>query len=191
MSGEADPNALVSLVKAETEVDARALCAHLGAHGVEAVIQGEHHRSMLGVLGAYIEPALLVKASELEQARRLVEEYRAAARAEEDPELEAELAREAEGAAVEAEDLGIKPRPQEALRRSPKRAGVAILLALVPGLGCGHFYAGATFRGALLLLAELAGLALGAAGEPAGAILLGGAMLVDLIGAPLVVVARK
>jgi Putative prokaryotic signal transducing protein len=44
----------------------------LEAHGVQCVVQGEHHRALLGMLGPYVEVRLLVPADQEGTARRLL-----------------------------------------------------------------------------------------------------------------------
>ncbi|WP_158619273.1 MULTISPECIES: DUF2007 domain-containing protein [unclassified Corallococcus] len=46
--------------------------ALLEANGIPCLVQGEQHRSMLGVAGAFIELRVLVPSSELEHARELL-----------------------------------------------------------------------------------------------------------------------
>jgi len=67
-----DPDALVLLTACPDPETAALLKTKLQAAGLHVVLQGEQHRAMLGAPGAYIEPRLLVKASELEQARVLI-----------------------------------------------------------------------------------------------------------------------
>jgi hypothetical protein len=69
-----DPDALVLLTACPDPETAALLKAKLQGAGLHVVLQGEQHRAMLGALGAYVEPRLLVKASELDQARALVVE---------------------------------------------------------------------------------------------------------------------
>ena len=107
--------------------------------------------------------------------------------------------------------------PMAQYHKSPVAAGV---LGLVPGFGCGHFYAGDTQTGAVLLGLEAAGLAIGAWAivrgffevllvvitlgeyEPsdmedigdaaiAGMVIVGGCILYDVIHAPIVVGRRN
>ncbi|AFE06637.1 hypothetical protein COCOR_05891 [Corallococcus coralloides DSM 2259] len=54
------------------ESEAALVRALLQADNIPCIIQGEQHRSMLGVAGAYIELRVLVPASELEHARELL-----------------------------------------------------------------------------------------------------------------------
>jgi hypothetical protein len=56
----------------------------LEAHGMPCVIQGEHHRSLLGMLGPYVEVRLLVPAGQEEAALRLLRPAPAAVPAEDE-----------------------------------------------------------------------------------------------------------
>lgn len=68
--------------------EASVLRSLLQAHGIRCVVQGEQHRSMLGMLGPYVELRVLVEREELDRARRVIEEAEAAGPPAED-ELEA------------------------------------------------------------------------------------------------------
>ena len=63
---------LVPLQSCASVEEAAMLRGVLQAHGVPCVVQGEHHRSLLGMLGPYVEVRLLVPAGQLETARRLL-----------------------------------------------------------------------------------------------------------------------
>jgi hypothetical protein len=52
--------------------EAATLKGVLDAHGVPCVIQGEHHRSLLGMLGPYVEVRLLVPAGREQEALGLI-----------------------------------------------------------------------------------------------------------------------
>ena len=67
-----EPDALVLLTACADPETAALIKAKLQAAGLHVVLQGEQHRAMLGALGSYVEPRLLVKASELDQARALI-----------------------------------------------------------------------------------------------------------------------
>lgn len=71
MSG--DPGHLSFLCSASDNAEASALRALLQANDIDAVIQGEQHRSMLGMLGAYIELRILVPTPLLDKAKAVLE----------------------------------------------------------------------------------------------------------------------
>ncbi len=63
---------LVPLLSCASVEEAATLKGVLDSHGVPCVIQGEHHRSLLGMLGPYVEVRLLVPAGHEEAALRLI-----------------------------------------------------------------------------------------------------------------------
>ena len=115
-----DPDALVLLTACPDPETAALLKAKLEGAGLHVVLQGEQHRAMLGALGGFVEPHLLVKASELEQARALVVEDPTGATAEAEP---------------GAPDLTARPdRDNEAwaARRRRRRRWMALAVLLLP-----------------------------------------------------------
>lgn len=63
---------LVPLLSCASVEEAATYKGVLDAHGLPCVIQGEHHRSLLGMLGPYVEVRLLVPAGQEETALRLL-----------------------------------------------------------------------------------------------------------------------
>ena len=63
---------LVPLLTCASVEEAATYKGVLDAHGVPCVIQGEHHRSLLGMLGPYVEVRLLVPETEQAVALRLL-----------------------------------------------------------------------------------------------------------------------
>ena len=63
---------LVPLLSCASPEEAATLRGVLDAHGIQCVIQGEHHRALLGMLGPYVQVWLLVPAEQEEAARRLI-----------------------------------------------------------------------------------------------------------------------
>jgi len=61
---------LVPLTTCESAEEAATLRALLEAHGIPCVVQGEHHRALLGMLGPYVEVRLLVPAVHRPSAAR-------------------------------------------------------------------------------------------------------------------------
>ena len=80
-----DPDTLVLLTACPDPESAALLKAKLQGAGLHVVLQGEQHRAMLGVLGPDVEPQLLVRASELDQARALIAPDPGGAMVEADP----------------------------------------------------------------------------------------------------------
>jgi hypothetical protein len=63
---------LVPLVTCGSVEEAATYKGVLDAHGVPCVIQGEHHRALLGMLGPYVEVRLLVPEEQEAAALRLL-----------------------------------------------------------------------------------------------------------------------
>jgi Putative prokaryotic signal transducing protein len=63
---------LVPLVTCASVEEAATYKGVLDAHGVPCVIQGEHHRALLGMLGPYVEVRLLVPEGQEAAARLLL-----------------------------------------------------------------------------------------------------------------------
>jgi Putative prokaryotic signal transducing protein len=101
---------LIPVLSCASPEEAATLRGVLESHGVPCVIQGEHHRSLLGMLGPYVEVRLLVPAAHEEAARRLL--------------------RPAPAAVPDPEDL---PDPERARRRR-RLAWVAMLILGGPTL---------------------------------------------------------
>ena len=63
---------LVPLLTCGSVEEAATYKGVLDAHGIPCVIQGEHHRSLLGMLGPYVEVRLLVPEGQEPAAFRLL-----------------------------------------------------------------------------------------------------------------------
>jgi len=63
---------LVPVVTCGSVEEAATYKGVLDAHGVPCVIQGEHHRALLGMLGPYVEVRLLVPEGQEAAALRLL-----------------------------------------------------------------------------------------------------------------------
>jgi hypothetical protein len=63
---------LVPVVTCGSVEEAATYKGVLDAHGVPCVIQGEHHRALLGMLGPYVEVRLLVPQGQEAAALRLL-----------------------------------------------------------------------------------------------------------------------
>ena len=63
---------LVPLVTCGSAEEAATLRALLEAHEIPCLVQGEHHRALLGMLGPYVEVRLLVPAVHRTSAARLI-----------------------------------------------------------------------------------------------------------------------
>lgn len=147
----AEDDAFTLLTTARDNVEAMSIRSVLESEGIDVFVQGEHHRALEGMLGAFVDLRVMVRRSQLDDARELLEE---AAYAEH---LEAEPVQ-----ADEVEDASIhrfverSPEPAETdddasleptRRRHP---ALAVLLALVIPIGMGHIYAGRRLIGAIV-----------------------------------------
>jgi hypothetical protein len=126
---------LVPLTRCGNNIEASSLRSLLESNGIFCYVQGEQHRSMLGMLGAYIELQLMVRRADLEQARELVESFHEALPSDDEPE-------------ADPEEL---PAAQPG---RPKSMGVAVLVALGLTFGCAHFYLGRVAWGVILAVTE-------------------------------------
>lgn len=93
---------LVLLRVCGDSIEASSIRSLLAANDIRCVIQGEQHRSMLGMLGSYIEPRVLVSPTDLQRAQELLAEVESgAAEIDADAALGDEAARLGEDVAVE------------------------------------------------------------------------------------------
>lgn len=153
--GKGDDGELVAVATAGDPMESSMLREFLISNGIDCMVQGENHRSLLQMVGAYIELRLLVPSSQAEEAAALIADFRKTAREEADAASATDDNPDAAGAdadvpaeAAEADDDAW--RQDDALRR---RVRTARLLSLCfPGLGLGHFAVGAHKRGTLLAI---------------------------------------
>lgn len=152
----ADERDLVAIAVCADSTEASLIRGFLEAEGVYCYVQGEEHRQLLGVLGAYVEPRVMVKRGEVEQATELVELFRGSLTDEElaaQAGLDEEL--EFDDSAVEEDGPYRSPARLKEQRR-PRKPLVSLGVGLVFGLGLGHCSAGATARWVVLAALELA-----------------------------------
>ena len=146
-----DPGALVLVKICRDQVEAMSIRGLLEAEGIEVFIHGENHRAMEGaLLGAMIELRAMVRFSDLEDARELIEEldYAEHLPAEEvEPDPDDRSLQQFQTREVATFDTD----------RSP---GKAALLAVVLPFGAGHFYAGRRGFAAGIAALQLLNLAL-------------------------------
>lgn len=124
---------------------------YLGSHGIDCLVQGEHHNAL--VAGAFIELRLMVPGAQADDARALVRRLQGERADGAAAAGETAADRGGEDEAVADEDAGDETGPwreREALARRVR--GARLLSLLVPGIGLGHFAVGARRRGFLLLM---------------------------------------
>jgi hypothetical protein len=138
-------------------VEATATKSMLESEGIDAFVHGEHHRAQLGFFGPHVDLRVMVRASQLPDARELLEEAEYAEHLPPD-----EPAPAIDDASVQRwrEHAGEEPQPSadDDLERRPARPrslGIPIGLGLVVGLGTGHLYGGRFALGAALGIAQL------------------------------------
>jgi len=153
---------LVHLVSAGSNAEASVLRSFLENHDIQVYVQGENHRSLLGMAGAYIELNIMVPESQAEAARDLYREFEAAAVEEE-----------------EEEDDEADPNWRSEGDRKQARKK-AMFAALVFPFGGAHFSIGAPLRGLLLGATGIAGIVHGLQ-APAFFGLWAGAVAVDVL----------
>jgi hypothetical protein len=181
---------LVPLCQCWDLAEAHVIRASLEARGIEVLIEGEHHRGMMGMFAAAVKLRVLVPASQLELARELASDLipdLAGAPIEGGPELGEGLSPARRPPAEDLVDYRDddeleEPEPDEPMGPRKKSLAVAALLACI-GLAIGllHIYAGEEKLGGLLFLIACAGFGLLIAGQPVGSLLLFGVWLFDII----------
>jgi Putative prokaryotic signal transducing protein len=147
---------LVAIGTVGDPVEAGMIREYLASHGIDCMVQGEHHRSMLQTVGFFIELRLLVPSSQAEEAAALLRDFRQGspvpADGEEvagpddedaDPDEPEDTDQPAEGGAPEDWRESIEARRNLARAR--------LLALVVPGFGLGHFAVGARLRGVILV----------------------------------------
>jgi hypothetical protein len=144
-----------------------------GAHGIEAVIVGENHASMLGGLGgAFISLDVWVESEDAEEASELIRQLREGAPHDDEED--------------EDDDEDDAPSPHRELENR-RKVGVAVLLSFCITFGTGHMYAGYGMRALALLALEVFGLVQLGTAPLLGAALAGGAIILDAIGSTLAI----
>jgi hypothetical protein len=152
----ADEQDLVIVGSASGQLEALALREYLEANGVVTHIQGEHHNALLGSFGSFaIALNLMVPRGQLDEARELIEAFRAGAPAE-DLDGEFDDGEFDEDRDAENED----ERAGGVLTRMGRSKTKAMLLSVLPSFGMGHMYIGAFGRGFFLGMLELLGFGL-------------------------------
>jgi hypothetical protein len=63
---------LVLLRRCADNIEASSLRSLLGAHDIQSFLRGEQHRSMLGLMGSYVDVDVLVASADLQRAQELL-----------------------------------------------------------------------------------------------------------------------
>lgn len=178
-----DPRDLIAVARCHDPTEALLLRGFLEQEGIFCHIEGETHRQMLGVLGSYIEPRLLVPVAEARRASALIAEFRQTALVDEQQDPTQPPAFTAALPEQDGPYRGLAPVAGPASSPSPGRA---LTIGLLVGFGRGHAYAGARWRARLLALADagtIAAMVAGLASLPFGLGLIGLLHLCDGVGA--------
>jgi hypothetical protein len=139
---EEDP--FTRLTSARNNVHAMEIRSLLEAEGIEVFVQGENHRALEGMLGVYVELFVMVRKSDIDDARELLEE--------------AKYAEHIPAEEVAAEDVDdesihrfVAQSPDENRPRvtGPRPIFAVVLAVLIP-LGAGHFYVKKRVIGAVI-----------------------------------------
>ncbi|HVH99252.1 MAG TPA: DUF2007 domain-containing protein [Enhygromyxa sp.] len=183
---------LVPLCQCWDLAEAHVIRASLEARGIPVLIEGEHHRGMMGMVGAAVTLRVMVPASQLELARELASdlipdlaggshgderelgEGLSPARRPPDEDL-VDYPDDDDDALDEAEQ-DEAPAP-----RKKSLAVAALVAALGLAVGLLHIYAGQEKVGGILFVIAMTGLALWIVGQPLGLVILMGVWLVDIV----------
>lgn len=151
-----DERDLVTIASCGDSTEASLIRGFLESEGVYCYIQGEEHRQLLGVLGSYVVPQVMVKREDAEQATELVDVFRNSV-SDEDLEQQAGIDEELEfdDAAVEEDGPYRSPARLKSEDNSRKPA-FSLAMGMILGLGQGHRVAGAKIRGLILAALEIA-----------------------------------
>jgi hypothetical protein len=135
---------LALLVNVGDNGEASVLRSYLEHHGIHVYVKGENHRSLLGMVGTYIELGVMVPQSQLEDARELYRVYQ-----QEDDPAEAPDPRGAyrDQFPDDDEEEEENYRSEAEIQRSKKRS---LLAALIVPMGGAHYSIRAYGSGLLL-----------------------------------------
>ncbi len=137
----ASENSLALLVNVGDNGEASVLRSYLEHHGIHVYVKGENHRSLLGMVGTYIELNIMVPQSQLEEAQELYKAYVQG-------QNEIEVPEESEADSEEGEDDEQRHWLQEAeFKRAKTRS---LFAAFILPFGGAHYSIGAYASGLLL-----------------------------------------
>ncbi len=153
---------LVAIGTAGDPIEGAMIREYLAPHGIDCIVQGEHHRSMLQMVGAYIELRLLVPRFQAEEAAALLRDFRQriqdggsiedADGEDADPADDEDPVDEEDGDDEDpAEDSEALEDWREDAQLERRVRGARLLSLFLPGLGLAHFSVGARLRGFVLL----------------------------------------
>ncbi len=179
-----DPGDMVAIGTAGDPMEGAMVREFLTSNGIDCMIQGENHRSMLQMIGAYIELRILVPKSQAEEAAALLADFRSQAVEREPAEGEEEEGEEEEQEEDDGEEEGSNLSWREDAELVRKARGARLVALALPGFGLGHFAVGARVRGLILFLAAWPAAIWLAARTPAAFALVPISAFIDFLGAP-------
>lgn len=142
-----NPGDLVAIRTCRDNLEADILRSILTEAGIRCFVQGEHHRGMLGVMGAYIDLRLMVCERDEPRAREILQgAEESLQRSLAESKNESDSADESEGSEHPSDDNVVFRVCPKLQARSPVPAGIALLL------GGFLFLSGQAGFGAVLIL---------------------------------------
>lgn len=136
---------LVLLVNVGDNGEASVLRSYLEHHGIHVYVKGENHRSLLGMVGTYIDLGVMVPQSQLADAQELYTAYQEGHEDVEPPEMRG--VHRDQFPDDEDEESEDEWKSEADLARSKKRA---VLAAFIFPFGGAHYSVGAYASGLLL-----------------------------------------
>lgn len=146
---------LVRVASSGNNEEASILRSYLEHHGIHVYVQGENHRSMLGMVGAFIDLNIMVPRHDAENACRLLEEFHAAEVEDDGLETRGPF-RDQDEPADDEDDKAYAQKVE--IRRIVRGAR---LIGLFLPFGTVHVAAGARALGVVFILLSVAGIVLG------------------------------
>ncbi|HVV83264.1 MAG TPA: DUF2007 domain-containing protein [Kofleriaceae bacterium] len=192
-----EPNR-VRIASCRDPAEAAVIEAALRSHGLHVFVNGQHSAAMFSWAAAALSLDVWVDRDEADEAIALIRELREGGEAqlaegELPPEADGDLAGPADGeepAAADADDAAADVNLDDTLTRLGKRKRILLALALgiFIGHGTAHMSARAWFRGVVLACVQVMGWReLFGGNAHLGASLVVAAVLMDLVGAVLVI----
>lgn len=176
---------LVLLLNVGDNGEASVLRSYLEHHGIQVYVKGENHRSLLGMVGTYIDLGVMVPQSQLEDAKELYTAYQEGHEDVDAPEMRGVHRDQFPDEEDEKDDDDWKGEAE--LARSKQRA---VLAAFIFPFGGAHYSVGAYASGLLLSGVSLFAIIRGFSNPPMLGIW-GLSIVMDLFGARSILKSRQ
>jgi hypothetical protein len=193
MARKVDIDARVAIATCANPQEAALIKTMLSNAGIHANVSGENHASLLGNFGgAFISLQVQVAVKDADEARALIAEARKGVDVSDEALAEEALAAGApvdadalaQARAVDGHDESLQSLGAKFNYR--RRVAIGMFVSCAITFGTGHAVAGAWLRAMLLAGAEIMGLRYLSAHERViGGMLVGGAILTDLVGSQI------